>query len=93
MARKNYTVEQIIVKLREVELLCNQGNDLPPTKKQSTYSEKTNLRIWLPSASKMRQKLKKACELTLSQAFLFLPRITLFSHLSHCRTNSIMSKN
>ena len=26
MARKNYTVEQIIVKLREVELHCNQGN-------------------------------------------------------------------
>ena len=25
MARKNFTVEQIIVKLREVELHCNQG--------------------------------------------------------------------
>ena len=30
MTRKNYTVKQIIVKLREVELHCNQGNDLPP---------------------------------------------------------------
>ena len=28
MARKAYGVEQIIVKLREIELLCNHG--LPP---------------------------------------------------------------
>ena len=28
MARKNYTVEQIIVKLREVELHCNQGKTI-----------------------------------------------------------------
>jgi hypothetical protein len=28
MARKNYTVEQIIVKLREVELHCNQGKSI-----------------------------------------------------------------
>ena len=25
MGRKNYTIEQIIVKLREIEILCNQG--------------------------------------------------------------------
>ena len=28
MARKNYTTEQIIVKLREVELHCNQGKTI-----------------------------------------------------------------
>lgn len=27
MAQKKYTVEQIIVKLREIELLSNQGNN------------------------------------------------------------------
>ena len=28
MARPNYTVEQIIVKLREVEILCSQGKSM-----------------------------------------------------------------
>jgi len=29
MAKKNYTTEQIIVKIREIELYCGQGKRLP----------------------------------------------------------------
>ena len=30
MARKRFTAEQIIIKLREAEVAQSQGNDLPP---------------------------------------------------------------
>ena len=35
MARKAYGVEQIIVKLREIELLCNQGNTIAEAARQA----------------------------------------------------------
>jgi len=28
MAKKNYTTEQIIIKLREIEVLCGQGKTI-----------------------------------------------------------------
>ena len=39
MAQKKYTVEQIIVKLREVELLCNKGNTIAETARQAGITE------------------------------------------------------
>jgi len=44
MARKNYTVEQIIVKLREVELLCRQGKTVDEAIRTIEVAPKTYYR-------------------------------------------------
>ena len=44
MARKNYTVEQIIVKLREVELHCNQGKTITEACRGLGITEQTYYR-------------------------------------------------
>jgi transposase-like protein len=44
MARKNYTVEQIIVILREVEILCGQGKSIAEAARQSEITEQTYYR-------------------------------------------------
>ena len=44
MARKNYTVEQIIVKLREVELRCNQGKTIAEACRELGITEQTYYR-------------------------------------------------
>jgi len=44
MARKNYTVEQIIVKLREVELHCYQGKTISETCRLLEITEQTYYR-------------------------------------------------
>ena len=44
MARKNYTVEQIIVKLREVELHCNQGKTISEACRGLGITEQTYYR-------------------------------------------------
>jgi putative transposase len=44
MARKQYGVEQIIVKLREIEILCNQGNTIAEAARQSGITEQTYYR-------------------------------------------------
>ena len=44
MARKNYTVEQIIVKLREVELYCNQGKTIAEACRTVEITEQTYYR-------------------------------------------------
>jgi transposase-like protein len=44
MAKKNYTVEQIIIKLREVELFCGQGKSIAEAVRQAEISENTYYR-------------------------------------------------
>jgi transposase-like protein len=44
MAKKNYTTEQIIVKLREVELFCGQGKSIAEAARQAEISEQTYYR-------------------------------------------------
>jgi len=44
MARKKYTVEQIIVKLREVEILCGQGKTIAEAARQAEIPEQTYYR-------------------------------------------------
>ena len=39
MARKNYTVEQIIVKLRKIEVLCGQGRTIAEAVRQEDITE------------------------------------------------------
>lgn len=44
MGRVNYTTEQIIVKLREVEVLCSQGKTIGEAVRQIGVSEQTYYR-------------------------------------------------
>jgi transposase-like protein len=44
MGKQNYTVEQIIVKLREVELYCGQGKTVAEAVRQIGVSEQTYYR-------------------------------------------------
>ena len=44
MARKNYTVEEIIVKLREVEVHCNQGKTVSEALRMVEVSAKSYYR-------------------------------------------------
>lgn len=45
MARKNYTTEQIIVKLREIEILCGQGKTIAEAARQAEITEQTYYRL------------------------------------------------
>jgi len=44
MGKRNYTVEQIIVKLREVELYCGQGKTVSEAVRQIGVTENTYYR-------------------------------------------------
>ena len=44
MGRVNYTTERIIVKLREVEVLCGQGKTIVEAVRQIDISEQTYYR-------------------------------------------------
>ncbi len=44
MGKPNYTVEQIIIKLREVELSCGQGKTIAEAVRQAGVSEQTYYR-------------------------------------------------
>ena len=44
MGKQNYTTEQIIVKLREVEVLCGQGKTIGEAVRQIGVSEQTYYR-------------------------------------------------
>lgn len=44
MGRKNYTVEQIIVKLREIEVMCSQGKTVSEATRQAEITEQTYYR-------------------------------------------------
>ena len=46
MSRKTYTVDQIVVKLREVEVLCGQGNSIAVASRQAGITEQTYYRWW-----------------------------------------------
>ncbi len=41
MARKKFTVEQIILKLRKIEVLCGQGNTIEEAERQEEITEQT----------------------------------------------------
>ena len=43
MGKARYTVEQIIVKLREIEVLCGQGNTIAEAVRQAGITEQTLL--------------------------------------------------
>ncbi len=44
MARKNFTAEQIIVKLRKIEVLCSQGKTIEDAARQEEITQQTYYR-------------------------------------------------
>jgi putative transposase len=44
MGKVNYTTEQIIIKLREIELLCGQGKTIAGAARQGGITEQTYYR-------------------------------------------------
>ena len=44
MGKRKYTTEQIIVKLREIEVLCGQGKTIAEAVRQAEISEQTYYR-------------------------------------------------
>lgn len=44
MAKKNFTVEQIIIKLRKIKLLCGQGKTIEEEARQAEITEQTYYR-------------------------------------------------
>jgi Transposase. len=44
MGKTRYTTEQIIVKLREIEILCGQGNTIAEAVRQAGITEQTYYR-------------------------------------------------
>ena len=44
MGKKNFTTEQIIIKLREIEVLCGQGKTISEAVRQAEISEQTYYR-------------------------------------------------
>ena len=44
MARKNYTMEQIIIKLREIEVLSSRGKTIAEASRQAEITEQTYYR-------------------------------------------------
>ena len=44
MSKRNYTAEEIIIKLREVEVLCGQGKTIGEAVRQIAVSEQTYYR-------------------------------------------------
>ena len=84
MAKKTHTVEQIIIKLREIEVLCGQGKTIGEAVRQAEITEQTYYR-WrkeyggmnVSDAKKMKElekentRLKKlVAELSLDNAIL-----------------------
>ena len=44
MSKKNYTAEQIIIKLREIEVRCGQGKTIAEAVRQAEITEQTYYR-------------------------------------------------
>ena len=44
MGKKNFTTEKIIIKLREIEVLCGQGKTIAEAVSQAEISEQTYYR-------------------------------------------------
>lgn len=84
MAKRKYTTEQIIIKLREIEVLCGQGKTIAEAVRQAEITEQTYYR-WrkeygsmntseakhLKELEKENTRLKKlVAELSLDNAIL-----------------------
>ena len=63
MGKTRYTVEQIIVKLREIEVLCGQGNTIAEAVRQAGITEQTYYRWRKEYGSMSTSEAKRLKEL------------------------------
>ena len=76
MARKNYTVEQIIVILRKVEVLCGQGMTAKEAVKQEGITENTYFRWRREYGGMSTSDVKRLKELEKENRFIIASQPT-----------------
>lgn len=91
MARKNYTAEQIIVKLRTIEVLCGQGKTVAEAVRQEEITEQTYYR-WRKQYSGMSSDDAKKLKL-LEKENIRLKRIIANQALDIEILKDVNSKN
>jgi Transposase. len=70
MGKARYTVEKIIVKLREIEVLCGQGNTIAEAVRQAGITEQTYYRWRKEYGSMSTSEAKRFKELEKENARL-----------------------
>ena len=91
MSRKQFTVEQIIVKLREIEILCGQGQSVGDACRQSQISEQTYYR-WRQQYSGMNTSKAKQLQM-LEKENARLKKIIVDQTLDIAILKDVNSKN
>ena len=91
MSRKNYKAEEIICKLREVELLSNQGHSLSLSIRQIGVSEQTYYRWRKQYGGLKLEQAKKFKELEVENARL--KKLVAELSLDNAVLKEVASKN
>jgi Transposase. len=91
MSRKTYTVDQIVVKLREVEVLCGQGNSIAVASRQAGITEQTYYR-WRKEYGGMNTNEAKRLK-ELEKENLRLKRLVADLSLDNAILRDVNSKN
>jgi len=91
MSRKKFTVEQIIVKLREVEVLCGQGTSITEAVRQAGITDQTYYR-WRKQYGGMNTSKAKELQL-LEKENLRLKKIVADQALDIAILKDVNSKN
>lgn len=91
MGRKNYTTEQIIVKLREIEILCGQGKTIAEAVRQAEITEQTYYRWRKGYGGMSTSDAKRLKELEKENARL--KRIVAEQALDNAILRDVNSKN
>ena len=91
MSRKTYTVDQIVVKLREVEVLCVQGNSIAVASRQAGITEQTYYR-WRKEYGGMNTNEAKRLK-ELEKENLRLKRLVADLSLDNAILRDVNSKN
>jgi len=91
MGKKNYTVEQIIVKLREIEVLCSQGKTIGEAVRQADISEQTYYR-WRKTYGGMDTSDAKRLKM-MEKENLRLKRLVAELSLDNAILRDVNSKN
>ncbi len=91
MGRKNFTTEQIIIKLREIEVLCGQGKTIAEAVRQTEISEQTYYR-WRKSYGGMNTSDAKRLR-ELEKENLRLKKLVADLSLDNAILKDVNSKN
>ncbi len=91
MARKNYTMEQIIIKLREIEVLSSQGKTIAEASRQAEITEQTYYR-WRKEYGGMNTDEAKRLRI-LEKENMRLKRLVADLSLDNAILKDVNSKN